>query len=581
MIVLGMAMAGAMTVPKARKVKTRKEETAQRQADYNTRMRLKYYYTEAIRQQEKGNFTAAYDLLMHCLRIDSMAPAVWSSIAMYDGAVNSDSMAFADTRRATQLAPLNATFRERLAMDYLRQKEYGDAITEYENLYKNNNDRADVLDILLQLYEQEADYDNMIATLNRKEMLEGGSEQITLSKMHVYSMKGDKRAELNELENLSKKHPNDMNYRVMMGNWLLRNGEADKALALYDEVMQKEPDNVAARLSMLDYYKDTRQDSAYQALRDDILMSPATDVQLKYTLMSRLVGDQEKNGGKDTLAMVALFKKMLQQPQKKADITMLYAAYQIYKKMPQDSIVLTLRQALKIEPDLVDAQAELAQIYFERQQWQPLADLCHTSIVYNPEALPFYYFEGVALVQQDRDLEALDVFRKGVAIGDRKKYAELLSDCYGMIADILHTQQRDQEAFAAFDSCVTLNPDNYGWVNNYAYYLSLKGQDLVKAEQMSYRTVKAEPTNATYLDTYAWILFQQGRYSEAKIYIDETLANDTAPSAVSLEHAGDIYAMNGEVDKAVSFWQKAQQLEPDNRLLAAKIRKRKYLKYEK
>ena len=60
-------------------------------------------------------------------------------------------------------------------------------------------------------------------------------------------------------------------------------------------------------------------------------------------------------------------------------------------------------------------------------------------------------------------------------------------------------------------------------LNNYAYFLSLDAKDLKKAEKMSYRSITAEPNNSTYLDTYAWILYQQGRYEEARIYIEQAL----------------------------------------------------------
>ena len=79
-------------------------------------------------------------------------------------------------------------------------------------------------------------------------------------------------------------------------------------------------------------------------------------------------------------------------------------------------------------------------------------------------------------------------------------------------------------------------------VNNYAYYLSENGEQLSKAEQMSYKTIKAEPKNATYLDTYAWILYMMGRYSEAMIYIDQALQNldESQDNTVIREHADKI-----------------------------------------
>ena len=144
------------------------------------------------------------------------------------------------------------------------------------------------------------------------------------------------------------------------------------------------------------------------------------------------------------------------------------------------------------------------------------------------------------------------------------------------MGDILHQKGMNTEAFEAYDSCLHWKADNISCLNNYAYYLSVEGKDLSRAEQMSYRTILAEPENATYLDTYAWVLFRQGRYAEAREYMDRTLAADTMPSATLYDHAGDIYYHIGQTDKAVDFWQKAVEQDADA-LIEEKIRKRKYI----
>ena len=116
-------------------------------------------------------------------------------------------------------------------------------------------------------------------------------------------------------------------------------------------------------------------------------------------------------------------------------------------------------------------------------------------------------------------------------------------------------------------------------LNNYAYYLSELRRDLKRAEQMSFKTVQAEPTNATYLDTYAWILFLQKRYDEARAYIDRALENDNdstnGPSAVVIGHAGDIYCMCGDTDRAVELWQRALKAGGDKAVLTRKIKTKK------
>ena len=121
-------------------------------------------------------------------------------------------------------------------------------------------------------------------------------------------------------------------------------------------------------------------------------------------------------------------------------------------------------------------------------------------------------------------------------------------------------------------------PDNIGALNNYAYYLSVERKNLDKAEEMSYRTVKAEPTNSTYLDTYAWILFEKGKYVEARIYIDQALQNGGDKSSVVVEHCGDIYYQNGEADKALEYWKQAEKLAAESKDDADEAREPKELK---
>ena len=146
------------------------------------------------------------------------------------------------------------------------------------------------------------------------------------------------------------------------------------------------------------------------------------------------------------------------------------------------------------------------------------------------------------------------------------------------MGDCFHQKQQNAEAYQAYEQALKYNPDNIPVLNNYAYYLSLERKELDRAEEMSYRTVKAEPNNATYLDTYAWILFEKGNYAEARIYIDEAMkVEEGNQSDVVVEHCGDIYFMNGEADEALKYWQKALELGNESDVLKKKIKLKKYV----
>lgn len=544
---------------------------------HNDSLRFKMYYYEAVKQQISGNYDAAYDLLEHCIGINPNAAEAYFMLSFYDGILKGDSAAFADVKKASELNPTNNAYLERIGVGYVSMGNLDEAVKAYEKLSRNSPERSDVLDFLAQLYSRQKDYDKMLDVLNRMEALEGASEDLTLAKMRVYSLQGKKEEEYNELKNMSEKHPNDMNYRVMLGNWLLQNGRPDEAGKLYIEVLQAEPENIMARMSMIDYYRTSGQAMRADSLQEVMLVSPKTPVDGKMALMRQVVADNEKNGADSTL-VIDLFKKILKEPQETSDMAQLYAAYLTLKKMPQDSISKVLETVLAISPDNVAARLQLIQAEWNKQDFDRVIELSNQALDYSPDELAFYYFLGFAYIQKDDDDSALEVLRRGVSQINDQSNPSLVSDFYAIMGDILHDKGDDKGAYAAYDSCLQWKDDNYGCLNNYAYYLSVENKDLDKAAQMSYRTVQAEPDNSTFLDTYAWILFMQKKYAEALQYIDMAVKNDTTKSAVIIEHAGDIHAVNGDIDGAVKYWNEALKAGAENEtVLRRKIKLRKYV----
>ena len=548
-----------------------------RALSYNDEQRFKYFYLEAFNQQNKGNYAAAFDLLNHCLEINPTAAEVYFMRSAYNALLNNDSLTLADIEKAAELNPQNSVFLERLAGVYIGAGRYDEAIEAYEKLYANNHDRDDVLNVLIRLYGQQQDFDNVLQTIDRLENLEGSSEELTLARMRVFSLKGDKKAEFAELQNLSKKHPNDMNYHVMMGNWLLQNELPADALKEYELVLAQEPDNLMAQMSMLDYYNVVGQDSLAAELQEKLVVSPTTPINSKITLMRTVVNNNEQLGG-DSTEVLNIFRHILAQPQKTSDMWELQAAYMALKKMPQDSINNSLQGALQVAPDNAGVRLQLIQSMWKDEKFDEVISLCKPALEYNPDEMAFYYFLGLAYFQKNDKDKALHTFQLGVSQINSESNKEIVSDFYAIMGDILHEKNREKEAFAAYDSCLQWKDDNLGALNNYAYYLSEKGTDLQKAEKMSYRTIKAEPKNSTFLDTYAWILFMQGRYEEANIYIEQAVENDSTPSDVILEHAGDISAKLGDMKKAVDWWEKAREAGGNSKVLIRKIKLRKYLK---
>ncbi|WP_456000888.1 tetratricopeptide repeat protein, partial [Prevotella sp.] len=421
------------------------------------------------------------------------------------------------------------------------------------------------------------DYKKMINVLDRIEVLEGSSEQISLSKMQIYEQMGDKKKEYESLKSLVDEHPLELDYRVMFGNWLLQNGKKNDALKEYKSVLKEEPNNALAKLSMLDYYRSIKDQATVDELTNELLQSPKTEKETKMTLLRDIISSDQQANISDSAKVMNLFSLALSTKQEDADLIMMKAAYMAMKNMPKTEINHVYEQAIEVEPDNSRARLALIQNIWATENYDKVIEICRPAIEYNPDEMAFYYFKGMAEFQKHDIDAALETFKKGVGQIKEDSDPEIVSDFYAILGDILHEKGKASEAFAAYDSCLKWKADNYGALNNYAYYLSVANKDLPRAEQMSYKTIKAEPNNATYLDTYAWILFQQQRYEEAKIYIDQVLRNDKDPSGVVLEHVGDIYMKTGDTQKALEYWQKAIEKGNDSKVLKDKLQQKKYI----
>ena len=548
-----------------------------------TSQRYDAFFLDAICQREKGNSDAAFDLLRHCIEIDSTRSEAYYYLGQYYALLKDRQTAQRYFEKTAALEPDNATYLETLANVYYGQKEYDKAIDAFERLYDKNRDRVEVLAVLVQLYEQQKDFDKAIKTLTRIETVEGKSERLSYAKSRFYTEMGNKKAAVAEMKTLSDQYPNDNNFRTLYANTLYVNGQQKKALAIYDKILKEEPDNRNAQMAMLAHYNE-RQDSVQaNGMLERILQNKYASTEDRVALLRQVIGESEQSGG-DSTRVLQLFRMILDMPQQDADMALFCATYMNLKKMPNDSIRKVLEKALDISPDNAAVRLQLVSFAWQAKDRDRVISLCQDARQYNPDEMAFYYYQGIAYYQKDQLDEALNAFQNGIGVITPESAPAIVSDFYAVMGDIMHQRGMEQEAFAAYDSCLQWKDDNIGCLNNYAYYLSEKGIQLEKAEQMSYRTIKAEPKNATYLDTYAWILFMQKRYSEAKIYIDQTLQCDSDSSSVLLEHAGDIYYHTKDVERAVTLWQKALERADDaadssrRQLLARKIKLKKYLK---
>ena len=540
--------------------------------------RYDYFFLEAMVQRQKGNHDAAFDLLRYCIQIDSTKPEAYYFLSQYYTAMKDYEKALDNLHAAAAYEPDNTLFQETLAQAYLNNKDFGKATQTLKAIADRDKNREDILEKLLMLYIQQDSHAEAIDVLNRLEQLNGRSERLSYTKVGIYQEMGETDKAIAEVKALADQYPNDLSYRAEYASQLIGGGQQKKGLDILNEILAEEPDNARALIALFDYHYSENHTATADSVFERLLLDRSLTQEQRNTLMRQEIQRSEEAGG-DSTRVLQLFGKLLALPQPDADVAILCATYMELKKMPKDTISVMLERILELQPDNAAARLQLVGYAWDQGDRNRVIGLCSAARQYNPDEMAFYYYQGMAYYQNgDKDL-ALNSFQNGIGVIDEQSNPAIVSDFYAIMGDLLHERGMVQQAYEAYDSCLQWKPDNIGCLNNYAYYLSVQGEKLDKAEQMSYKTIKAEPQNPTYLDTYAWILFKQQRYAEARIYIDQALQNDNDTSAVIIEHAGDIYAMDGQTEHAMELWLKARQLsEEDNAILNRKIKLKKYIK---
>lgn len=535
-----------------------------------------YFFLEAMRLKEKKDYASAFGLLQHCLDIHPDAASALYEVSQYYMFLRQVPQGQEALEKAVANAPDNYWYSQGLASLYQQQNELDKAVTLLEQMVVRFPAKQDPLFNLLDLYGRQEKYDEVISTLNRLEKRMGKNEQLSMEKFRIYlQMKDDKKA-FQEIESLVQEYPMDMRYQVILGDVYLQNGKKQEAYDVYQKVLAAEPDNPMAIFSMASYYKQTGQEELYQQQLDTLLLNKKVTPDTKVGVMRQMIVENEQ-ADKDSTQIIALFDRIMKQEQDDPQIPMLYAQYLLSKNMEAESVPV-LEQVVDLDPTNNAARMMLIGAAVKKEDYKQIIKVCEPGIEATPDALEFYYYLAIAYNQAEKPDSVISICKRALEhkTADGKK--EIVSEFYSILGDMYHTQKQMKEAYAAYDSALVYNPSNIGALNNYAYYLSVERRDLDKAEEMSYKTVKAEPNNATYLDTYAWILFEKGNYAEARIYIDNAMKSEGGDkSDVIVEHCGDIYYMTGDVDGALTYWKKALEMGSESKTLKQKIEKKKYI----
>ena len=533
-------------------------------------------YLESVVEGLAGRTGVQFELLQAALSLDADAPEALADIAsLYGGRTSAFDKSPQDTvaallGRAVRLAPDNLYYRRSLAAALYARGDKDGCIAQLEQISGRDRDEQLLL-MLARLYAERGDTPKALTSLDEIDRRDGVSEQTAMMRFYLFIRNGDNEHAYAALENLCAAYPDELDYRVLLGDAYAQMGYHEMALATYEDVLAAEPDNSAARIALLEHYRRTNQYALYREQVAELVLNPRVPSSLRTEAMTGYVR-QAVVTRPDSTEVKHLFRQALALPQDDDEMWKLYLTYlsDVLADVPRDTITAVAMQAVEARPECISARKHCMSVMLERNDLESLVRFSRGGREVDSTEILCYYFEIAALFSLQRSDEAETLLQKALSIASSERFPSaehteeeqkndlyMASDLAGMYADVLYERGKHAEAYALYEKALGWQPDNLGALNNFAYYLSISGDDLPRALRMGRQLVEAEPENAVYLDTYAWALYLDGQYAEAFVYITEALRCDTEQNYIYTDHAGDIAFRLGRKSEALRYWRRA------------------------
>ncbi len=552
-------------------VAQQEKQGQQIQLNEETRRKFDYYFYGALNAKALGYYDQAIDLFQHCYALDSTNANVLVELGTFYNVLQEKNKALEFFRRSVTYDPDNYYYNMMLAGLSKELDLKQEVIDIYSHLSQLYPEKLDVRFELANAYAEAGEFQEAIDTLDELEKNTGINEMIALNKFRLYSMMDEKEQAFDEIKQIIEKNPSEPRYLILMGDLYLEDNQNEEALKYYEKAKVIDPDYPALILSMVNYYERTNDKQAAQAELQKAVANSSMDVEVKLQLLTRYLGILQQSQ-QDMKQVNALFETLFEQHPNNSQLNMIYGNVLLLQK-DKKGAAKQFEIYTEANPEDPAGYEQLLRIALPDQDLEKIKEVTTEALKHLPQEAQFYFYLGAVHYQQENHREALKVFEDGLANATmRNPIVE--SDFHGQIGDLNYFLGNKEKAFESYEKALQLNPQNLPVLNNYSYYLSLEKKDLDKAEQMSGITVKAEPTNPTYLDTYGWVLYEQGSYTLAKIYIERAIENSKEDdlSAEVVEHYGDVLFRTGEKEKALEQWKKAKELGGDSPALDKKIK---------
>ena len=474
-------------------------------------------------------------------------------------------------KNAVNIEPDNVYYLRLYGSLLQAEENFKEAIEVYQKMIKLKPGFPEYYDMLALAYLYNNQPFDAIKVYDELEELTGINEELIIKKHSIYLQEGKVEDAAREVQKLINTFPNDSKYYSMLAELYMSEGKTEEALAAYLKVKEIDPDNPYIDISLAEYYKTTGDDQlAFEYLKAGFLnknldIDSKIQILIRYYTTNEIYDDLKSESFELSEALV---KTHPNDPK----------AYSMYGDfLYQDKQYEAARDAFKRVIELDNSKYIVwEQLLFAEAELQNNDSLLVESLnaidIFPEQPLP-YLFAGSVYYQQKNWQDCVTILEQGLFYVINND--AMISQFYSYLGDAYHQLDDPQKSDEAYNNALKVNPNNDYVLNNFAYYLSLRGEKLEQAAQMAKKATELKPSPSN-MDTYGWVLFKLGYYAEALVWIEKAIEAGADDNPVILEHCGDILWKLGRENEAVLQWKKALDAGNGSKLLKKKVEEQNY-----
>ena len=518
----------------------------------------KNYFYSALKQKALENYTQAINFFEKCIKLDKKRAAAYYEVSKIYSYQEKFSESLKYARTSYELSPTNKWYALFYAENLFSNKKFYESIIVYKNLIKQDvNNESYYIELAL-CYIYNNDLRSAIKTYNSLEDLKGINFYTSTQKYKIYLELEDLKNAARELELFLEENPYDIQVYEMLSDCYVLDNNFEKAFEVLKKLSELDPSAAGVHLTLSDFYFQNGNIENYQKELKLAFTSKKLDAQTKIRKIVPLLTQVFESDSSNLNFVLELCEILVETHPEDEMCNYIYADLLRSTNNLEKSIT-HYKKVVEINPNQQDAWLDLLFLELQKKMTGDLIIDSEIAIELFPTNATFYYLNALSYYLTEEYHKAIESINIGVHfVVDNPT---LSSEMFSVLGNSYNEIKDYENSDKSYEKSLEYLPENVIVLNNYAYYLSLRGVKLEKAKKMSEKTIELFPGEANYLDTYAWILYKLKDYTSAKTFMLQAIK--LAESKTFYNHMSDILIELGEVEEAEKYKLKAQDFEDE------------------